>query len=144
MRGRWEGSFDTCVLLLLTVFFPLLFIGNLSHHGKYLCVCICVYICVCVPFVHSHLPVLPVRLGDELAADGASEEALLYPDQLGHALHGRGQLLPQAEELVPVDGGPLSVHWSDLRRDTVRTWCVCVFVSLFVRMSEFVSEFVCE
>ena len=62
----------------------------------------------------GHLPALRVRLGDQLAADGACQEALLHAHQLRHPLHGGGQLLPQAEELVPVDGGPVGVHRGDL------------------------------
>lgn len=68
-----------------------------------------------LPFVNGHLPALLLRLGDQLAADRACQEALLHAHQLRHTLHGGGKLLPQAEELVPVYGGPLGIHRSDLK-----------------------------
>lgn len=68
-----------------------------------------------LPLVNSHLPPLLLRLGDEFPADRSRQETFLDAHQLRYSLHRRRQLLPLAEELVPVYGGPLCVQGRDLR-----------------------------
>lgn len=66
------------------------------------------------PFVNGHLSSLLLRLGNKFAADRPGEETFLDADQLCYSLHGRGELLPQAEELIPIYGSPLCIQRSDL------------------------------
>lgn len=68
------------------------------------------------PLMDGDLPLLTVISGNDFSLYGTGQETFLDPHQLGHAFHGHGELLPEAEELIPVDGRPLLVHRGDLKQ----------------------------
>lgn len=87
-----------------------------------------------LPFMNCHLSELLLCLGNKFAADRSSQKALLDTDQLCHPLHRRRQLLPQAKELIPVYGGPLSVQWGDLKFITWDLICLSFFFANYTKV----------
>ena len=88
--------------------------------------------------MNSHLPVLLFCLCNKFSTDRSSKEALLDTNQLCYSLHGRRQLLPQTEELIPVDGRPLCIQGSDLR---IQRQDFRIFVTFTGRLFDLIKGF---